>query len=131
AAYFLDISGCAALRGWPERGSVRVGRLSAAGCAWLTHLPPWIGDLAQLDVSGCSNLARLPEGLRVASWVELAGSGLRELPASLAGVRVRWRGVPVDRRIAFQPAAITAPEVLGERNAERRRVLLERMGYER
>ena len=37
----------------------------------------------------------------------------------------------VDERIAFQPETITAEEVVSERNAERRRVLLERMGWER
>jgi len=129
--YFLDISGCESLSGWPERGSVRIGRLSAASCPWLTHLPDWVGDLAQLDVSGCPNLRQLPEGLRVSSWIELAGSGLRELPASLQGTRIRWRGVPVDERIAFRPETIATKEVLGERNVELRRVLLERMGYEK
>jgi hypothetical protein len=38
--------------------------------------------------------------------------------------------VPIDERIAFRPETITGTEVLEEQNAERRRVLLERMGYE-
>jgi hypothetical protein len=38
--------------------------------------------------------------------------------------------VPVDERIAFRPESITAEEILNEPNAERRRVLLERLGYE-
>jgi hypothetical protein len=41
-----------------------------------------------------------------------------------------WRGVSIDRRIAFRPETITATEILETSNAELRRVLLERMGYE-
>lgn len=52
------------------------------------------------------------------------------LPAALQQTPLRWRGVPIDARIAFQPETITAAEVLAADNAELRRVLLERMGYE-
>jgi hypothetical protein len=128
--YFLDITGCTGLRGWPHTASVRIGRLNASGCAGLHTLPPWLTTLAQLDISGCANLNALPEGLRVSSWIDLANTGITSLPASLQGVRLRWRGVPIDARIAFQPETITIREVLGEPNAELRRVLLERMGYD-
>jgi hypothetical protein len=127
---FLDVSGCAALRGWPQNGRIGIGRLRAANCAQITSLPRWLTDVAQLDVSGCANLAELPEGLRVTSWLDLANSGVKSLPASIEGARLRWRGIPVDERIAFRPETITATEILAEPNAELRRVLLERMGYE-
>jgi hypothetical protein len=39
--------------------------------------------------------------------------------------------VNIDRRIAFHPETIRVEEVLDERNAERRRVLLDRYGYGR
>jgi hypothetical protein len=109
---------------------VRMGRLVARWCLWLRELPPWLTQVAQLDLRDCENLRALPEGLQVSSWIDVAGTGLRGLPDSLQGVQVRWRGVPVDARIAFEPGTITAAEVLGERNVELRRVLLERMGYE-
>ena len=48
----------------------------------------------------------------------------------MAHTGLRWRGVPIDHRIAFEPETITAQEVLGTNNAELRRVMLERMGYE-
>ncbi|QEH32436.1 Leucine Rich Repeat protein [Aquisphaera giovannonii] len=130
-ANFLDLRGCTALAGWPADLDVRVGRLSLAGCRRITSLPEGIGRLAQLDVSDCVNLTSLPEGLEVASTLELAGSGLTGLPASMAGVNLRWRGVPIDERIAFRPESIAVSEVLEEPNAERRRVLLERVGLER
>jgi hypothetical protein len=129
--YFLDLQGCAGLEGWPQRANIRIGRLNASGCARLTSLPPGLRSLAQLDVSNCPNLRELPAGLRVSSWVDVGGSGITRLPASLAGVRLRWRGVPVDERIAFRPETITAGEILAQRNAELRRVLLERVGFER
>ncbi len=129
--YFLDLQGCTRLEGWPRRAHIRIGRLNASGCTRLTSLPAGLRNLAQLDVSNCPSLRELPAGLRVTSWFDVGGSGVTRLPASLAGVRLRWKGVPVDERLAFRPETITVAEVLGERNAELRRVLLERFGFER
>jgi hypothetical protein len=128
---FLDVSGCTRLVGWPRRGSLRIGRLAAQGCTGLTELPPWLGQIAQLDLRGCANLRRLPASLRVRSWIDLAGTAVAELPASSQGAQLRWKGVPIDARIAFHPETITAVEVIETRNAELRRVLLERMTYAR
>jgi hypothetical protein len=128
--YFLDISGCTMLQSWPRSATVRIGRLNARGCTRLRELPPWLDSLAQLDISGCASLSELPPALQISSWIDLADSGIAQLPQGASGAQIRWRGVPVDRRIAFAPETITAGEVFGEPNAERRRVLLERMGYE-
>lgn len=128
--YFLDISGCTRITRWPERGRIEVGRLAARGCAQLRTLPPWLKRLAQLDLRDCANIRELPDGLTVSSWIDVAGTQIRSLPPSLHRVQLRWRGVAVDERVAFQPETITAEEILAESNAERRRVLLERMGYE-
>jgi hypothetical protein len=128
---FLDLRGCSGLFEWPSGIRIRVGRLSLSGCRGITSLPEGLERLAQLDVSDCVNLRELPEGLEVASSLELANSGLTALPASTAGVRLRWRGVPIDGRIAFRPESIAAREIVDEPNAERRRVLLERVGLER
>ena len=128
--YFLDISGCARLRSWPAEAAVRIGRLNARGCTQISTLPPWLTHLAQLDVRGCSGLKRLPDDLRVSAWVDIADSGIESLPPALDGTALRWRGIPIDARIAFRPETITATEILATTNAERRRVLLERKGYE-
>ena len=128
---FLDLRGCARLASWPDAATIRIGRLDLGGCRRLTSLPEGLGRLAQLDVSDCVGLQGLPEGLQVASWIEIANTGITSLPDSLAGVNLRWRGVPIDERIAFHPEAIEVREILDEENAERRRVLLERVGIER
>ncbi len=128
---FLDLAGCAQLEGWPDQATVEVGRLNLRGCARLRSLPPWLRELAQLDLGGCLSLQELPASLRVTSWLDIADTGITWLPAGVRGAQLRWRGVPVDERVAFRPETITAEEVLDEANAERRRVLLERMGYER
>jgi hypothetical protein len=128
--YFLDISGCTAIKDWPQQANIGVGRLTARGCAQLRALPTWLTSLAQLDVRDCTNLRHLPEGLIVTSWIDVAGTHIRSVPDSMRGVQLRWRGVAVDARIAFSPELITAEEILAEPNAERRRVLLERMGYD-
>jgi hypothetical protein len=119
------------LEHWPRRAQIRIGRLNASGCTRLTRLPAGLRRLAQLDVSNCPNLRALPAGLEISSWLDVGGSGITRLPTSLANVRLRWRGVPVDERIAFRPETITVAEILGERNAELRRVMLERFGLER
>lgn len=128
--HFLDLTDCTGVSGWPDRGQIDVGRVTLRGCGQLRSLPAWFGLLAQLDLRDCANLRNLPDGLRVTSWVDVAGTRVRSLPASMEKVPLRWRGVSVDRRIAFDPETITAQEILAEPNAERRRVMLERMGYE-
>lgn len=131
SVYFLDISGCTRLERWPQQAAVRIGRLNARGCVRIRSLPGWLHELSQLDVSGCTALSDLPASLRVTSWLDIAHTAISWLPAGVRGARLRWRGVPITERIAFHPEKITAEEVLGESNAELRRVLLERMGYER
>ena len=42
-----------------------------------------------------------------------------------------WHGVQVDRRAITEPGSISIEEIDGERNVERRRVLVERFGEER
>jgi hypothetical protein len=128
--YFLDITGCSQLVRWPRTGALRIGRLLARGCTRLATLPHWLTNLSQLDVGGCVNLTDLPATLRVTSWIDLAHTRITWLPVAARGAQIRWRGVPIDERIAFRPETITGGEVLQEQNAERRRVLLERMGYE-
>jgi hypothetical protein len=128
--YFLDITGCSQLARWPRHGALRIGRLLARGCTRLATLPAWLTSLSQLDVGGCASLTDLPPTLRVTSWIDLAHTGINWLPAAARGAQLRWRGVPIDERIAFRPETISGAEVLDEQNAERRRVLLERMGYE-
>jgi hypothetical protein len=131
SASFLDISDCSQIETWPNRATVSVGRLRARNCIELTELPPWLGRLSQLDLAGCAQIEALPEGLQVTSWIDIAGTQIRTLPDSLAGVGLRWRGVTVDERVCFRPEEITALEVLAEPNAELRRVKMERMGFAR
>ncbi len=126
---FLDLEGCRRLRHWPAGLVVRHGMLNLAGTTFRA-LPPSIRQVAQLDLRDCAALAALPDGLRISSWVEVGGSGLTGLPRSLHGTRVRWRGVMVTERIAFRPETLTVEEILGEANAEVRRVMLERVGFE-
>jgi len=126
---FLDISGCSQLQHWPQSGSIYAGHLWARGCSGLRSLPAWIGTIAQLNLAGCRGLRDLPATIQVSSWIDLAGTGITWLPAGARRAQLRWNGVPIDARIAFQPETITGQEILQEPNAERRRVLLERMGY--
>jgi hypothetical protein len=130
----LDLTGCWALERWPKRAVIRSGRLVLRGCVALRALPAYFGPLASLNVRDCANLRLLPDGLQISGWLDIAHSGLTSedcLPPSLDRVQLRWGGVNIDRRIAFHPEALSAGEILAETNAERRRVLLDRFGYQR
>jgi hypothetical protein len=132
--WFLDMTGCWAFERWPATANIRSGRLQLRGCMAVRNLPPYLNRLAALNVRDCPNLTTLPENLVVTGWLDLARSGLTSesaLPASLDQTQLRWTGINVDRRIALYPETLEAGEILSERNAERRRVMLDRYGYGR
>ncbi len=128
---FLNIEGCTALETWPVSAQVTVGSVNAGGCTTLRNLPDNLGPLTNLDLSGCSRIESLPSGLQLGGWLDLAGTMIQSLPESLQDVRLRWRGVAIDARIAFFPETLTPAEILAERNAEVRRVMIERHGLDR
>jgi hypothetical protein len=128
--YFLDAANCRRLQAWGQTGHVEVGNIVLTNCTALTYLPDWMEKVAQLNIRGCTNLRRLPNNLMVESMLELADSGLEALPEGCANTELRWRDVIIDERIAFRPETITAQDVIGESNIEKRRVMLDRMGYE-
>lgn len=125
----IDLSGCYRLRELPEGFGVTLRALCLRDCACMDHLPSGMMRLESLDVRGCRQLTSLPDEIRVRSWIDVAGSGLAHLPWSLRSVRVCWNGLHVPDRVAFDPESITVAEILAERNAEMRRVLLECVGY--
>ncbi|MBC8139632.1 MAG: hypothetical protein H8F28_27440 [Fibrella sp.] len=130
-ADFLDISDCVSLTSFPQNAQIGVGRLVVRNALWMKTLPPYLKRVAQLDLTGCTHLDRLPDGLEVGSWVDLTGTAVATLPDSMRKTRLRWRGVLVDERIVFRPETIHGKEVLATANAEVRRVMLERIGMER
>jgi hypothetical protein len=129
SAWFLDLTGCTRFDTWPTKGTIHHGALILRGCTGVRSLPTWLGRLSQLDLAGCVQLREISNGITVSSWVDIGGTGITRLPPSLVGAPLRWRGVRIDERIAFRPEEITAKEALAEKNTERRRVMVERMGY--
>lgn len=128
--FFLDVSGCSLLESLPESARVLGGHVVLTGCRRLTHLPAWLTRVARLDLRGCESLNTLPETLKISGWLDLADSGITSLPHH-SQVPLRWKGVAIEARVAFDPESITGQEVLDTPNAELRRVKLERMGYEK
>jgi hypothetical protein len=126
---FLDLQGCRRLKRWPKGVSVSHGHLNLAGTGF-TGLPPGVRQVAQLDLRDCAGITALPADLAVSSWVDVGGGGLTGLPFALRDTPLRWRGVAISERIAFHPETLGAEEILGETNAEVRRVMLERVGFE-
>ncbi|MFM7425482.1 MAG: DUF6745 domain-containing protein [Elainella sp.] len=112
-------------RGW--EGMRVAGHLDLSGAAQLDRLPEQL-TCESLDISDCVNLKTLPRGLHVTRWIELAGSGINQLPAG-HGFVLHWRGVRVEDRIAFAES-VTGQEILETENVELRRILIERLGYD-
>ena len=125
---FLDLTGCVQLEAFPEYGSIGIGHLVLRGCSRLKTLPNWLGQLAQLDLAGCEQIDSLPKGLQISSWLDMADTAITKLENPKT--KLRWRGVSIEARIAFEPESITAEEIIETENLELRRVKLERMGYE-
>jgi hypothetical protein len=127
---YLDISGCILLEQFPTHARIAHGNLSMVGCWRLRTLPDWLTHIARLNVRDCVALTELPPTLKISTSVDIGDSGISALPDNAKKARLLWRGVPVDERIAFHPDTITADEIIAEQNVERRRVLMERMGYD-
>jgi hypothetical protein len=128
---FLDIRGCRALATWPASAQVRIGNVTARDCTALEKLPENLGPVNSFDLRNCARIKEIPEGVAVNSWIDIGGTGITSLPRHLRKTGLRWRGVAVTSRIAFEPHTLTVEEILGERNAEVRRVMIERVGLER
>ncbi len=128
---FLNVTGCVNLERWPRDGLLGLRGLYMGACGRLTGLPAGTRQLEELDIHDCVGLRALPERLRVSRWLDIGGLPLTSLPLSARGFRLRWRGVPISGRVAFHPETLTPQEALDEPNLEVRRVMIERMGYER
>ena len=108
-ARLVDVSGCPSLH-WQESALVEVSDLNLAGCAQIVSLPWWLVVKGSLDI---------------------ANTGLTDRPQYQHDARLLWRGVEVNAHIAFHPDQITVQEIVAQRNSEVRRVMLERVGWER
>ena len=132
---YLDISSCTGLRDWPDTGPASLGSLLMPGCTGLPALPPWLKSVVSLDVRNCTALRELPEDLLIDRFAEIGGCHLQSLPRFYRDGRdngvIRWRGVMIDEQIACHPETLRAQDVFNCPNMEKRRVMLERMGYER
>ncbi len=109
---------------------LRLSTLFLTGNPHLTALPPGL-KVQRLNISDCPQLKSLPDDIGITEWIEVAGSGLTSLPKYVNPYGLRWQGVRVTPQIAFAPETITAQQVLNQPNAEVRRVMLERMGFEK
>jgi hypothetical protein len=103
--------------------------LNLSNCHALQQLPERL-ETRFLDISGCTQILELPESTKIFSVLEMAGSSLRGLPSHMQ-IRLHWEGVHVTERTAFYPETISGQAVLQEENLELRRIMLERVGYER
>ncbi|MCI0541735.1 MAG: hypothetical protein L0Z50_41590 [Verrucomicrobiales bacterium] len=128
---FLQLDGCAALRHWPHSARVVNGWVRARGCSALEQLPASLGPVASLDLRGCGRISSISPDTKVCSWIDIGGTRITSLPETLRGIGLRWRGVPVTPQIAFFPETLNGPDVLAERNTELRRVMIERVGFEK
>lgn len=131
------------LKHLPDRLEVE-GRFSLDRCRELVELPRQL-EVQGIDVGegianwrpvlslvGCQNVKQLPDLRNVNGSIDLADCGVEDLSdEQLEGLTVRWRGVPIEARVLFRPKSIRPEEIFTQRNAEIRRVMLERIGTNR
>jgi hypothetical protein len=127
----LNVAGCTSLERWPSTGLPGLRRLNMRGCTSLRGLPPGLLQVDELDLRGCTGLEDPPDRLRVTGYLDIGDLNWSSLPLSSSGFRLRWNGVPISGRVLFHPESIMVEDVLAEENVEVRRMMLERMGYQR
>jgi hypothetical protein len=125
----LILRRCQNLQNLPDRLDARLVDLS--GCIRLRWQESAFIEVSELNLSDCVQIDSLPWWLTVNDAIDVANTGLTELPQSQSNLRLIWRGVEVNARVAFHPEQITVQEVFAQRNSEVRRVMLERIGWER
>jgi hypothetical protein len=125
----LVLRECSRLERLPDR--LEAWTLDISGCTRLQWQEDAFVEVSELNISDCPQIATLPSWLIVKESLDVANTSLTELPEEMLKCRLLWRGVKVDARIAFHPEQIEVEEVFAQRNAEVRRVILERMGWER
>ncbi len=113
-------------RAWD--GMKVLGHLNFSNQPNLSTLPQNL-TCESLDISDCINLTVLPTGLHVTHWIEIAGSGITDLPKG-HGFILHWRGVRVSDHDIFTNH-LSGQEILRLENVELRRILIERLGYEK
>ncbi len=84
----LVLAGCTRLRLLPSDALKETRRLDLSGCSALERFPEQGGPLQSVNVSGCTKLDSLPDGLRIRSWIDVAGSGLRSVPWSMRSTAI-------------------------------------------
>lgn len=89
---FLDLTGCSGLRRLPGDLLLQGGTLSLKGCVSLRDLPPNLGEVAGLNLSGCKQISHIPSGLKVTSWIDVGDTAIRSLPAGFENVGLRKNG---------------------------------------
>jgi hypothetical protein len=144
----LDMSGCINFTTWGAEGRIidipKHPRDHSAwrgvnaprsvilnNCRRLTYLPEWMNTLHYLDIRNCINLTTLPASLQSVTHLEIGDSGVVQRPDGVTYRALYWNGVSVSEQIAWQPETLTVDDALRESNLEVRRVIIERIGYER
>jgi hypothetical protein len=127
----LIISGCTGISELPDDMVVEHMEFVARDCTNLKSLNGMFFNLTKLDLQGSSLIEELPEDIDVNYWIDIGGTRIRKPPETLRHIHFQWYGIPIDEMTAFHPEKLTTKNILGEVNAEVRRVMIMRMGYER
>lgn len=126
----LDMCDCTSLVSLPDRLFVE-GSVDLTNCVNLKSLPKRMWVRGNLILHGCESLSTLPSGLFVGGVMDLGGTRVGVCPPGLSCGGFAWNGQKVATRVASRPETITVKEIIEEKDAALRRVLLERFTVER
>lgn len=129
----LSFQSCDRLEGLSKRGNrkIELNLLLIDGCKSFSSLPEGIRIASPCRLSNLPSLKSLPLDFS-APLFEISGTQIEPIHDSqLNSLRFVFRGVSIPAYAIFAPHKIRVEDVLQQRNAEVRRMMLEQMGIER
>ncbi len=101
-------------------------------CESLESLPKGMGMesswSSKIKVVDCAQLKEFPKRMYFRGDLVMKNTSITQLPTPMRACRVLWRGYYVPSDTIFCPQALSSGQILTERNAELRRLMLEKVG---
>ena len=140
----VSLRSCPALRVLPDELEISSGYLVIEDCVNLESLPKKLnvatelGQAARIRVrpsvllNNCPKITQLPETLKVVGAIDIAGTSITSATRAQAQWNTfAWRGFRLPGQALFAPETMDPYEIIRERNAEIRRLLIERFGIDK
>lgn len=118
---------CPALRALPGQ-AVTVNILEMIRCTAITTLPPKFNVRQKIDLTGCTHFTAFQDDMFFEGTLDVSETALTKLPSGMRQCQVLWRGHRIPQHYYFEFVQVNPLTLLGEANAEVRRLVFEKIG---